>query len=341
MSRIVRMLVAATAAGGLGVFGLMTAGAASAGTYTSGAWTLTAPSTDTYSAQVQQPINANGSSVFNHKSSTIPVQFKVTDTRSFAFESIVTGSSGITPTSDNGFSVASFTTPSGLTVGAIGNLTADFTWLDGTYNHSGGFRWSIVTPDGNIFVDYGDASTSLQGGTAGSGVNMTTLTDNRVEGAQLGHSSPFYDTWANVLAASAPGGTGTIADEPVSEVDLVVDGGWGGDQVLNLTDATVGYTGGSSMFAMPASITTQTNSAPAYLYLLKNSDATPPAQIDETTLTSTQGDSGGQFRQVDGKYIYNLPVSNLPDKTASYTVGISFNPDGSSPVPATVMFGLK
>jgi hypothetical protein len=36
MSRLIRMLVAATAAGGLTLLGLLTAGAASAGTYTSG-----------------------------------------------------------------------------------------------------------------------------------------------------------------------------------------------------------------------------------------------------------------------------------------------------------------
>lgn len=40
-------------------------------------------------------------------------------------------------------------------------------------------------------------------------------------------------------------------------------------------------------------------------------------------------------------YMYNLPVSQLPDLSATYQVGISFNPDGSSPVPATVLFGLK
>jgi len=64
------------------------ASAASAGTYTSGAWTLQAPSTDSFSAQVQQPINADGSSVFSHKSSTILVQFKVTNTQGFTFESM-------------------------------------------------------------------------------------------------------------------------------------------------------------------------------------------------------------------------------------------------------------
>jgi hypothetical protein len=38
--------------------------------------------------------------------------------------------------------------------------------------------------------------------------------------------------------------------------------------------------------------------------------------------------------------MYNVPVSNLPDPTATYQVGISFNSNGSSPV-GVVQFGLK
>jgi hypothetical protein len=327
------------------MFGLMTAGAASAGTYMSGSWTLLAPSTDSYTAQVQQPINADGTSVFNHKSSTIPVKYKVTDTKSFAFESVVAGDSGVTPVTDttssayNAYSVAAYTMPSGVTVKDLTGLTADFTWKYGE-NHSGGFRWQVVTPSGNIMVDYGDASTSLQTGTYGSGVNMInspTANENRCESTQVGGT--LYTPWSYVVA--------NFGNLSVTEVDLVVDGGWGTgltagthDQVINLTDATVSYTGGSSTFTMPASVTAQSNTAPAWIYLYKVNGATPPAQIDESLITSTQGDSGGQFRQVDGMYIYNLPVSNLPDPQATYQVGISFNPDGSNPA-GVVNFGLK
>src|SRR5215471_16657844 len=89
MPRIIRMLVAATAAGGLALMGLMAAGTAAAtsgpGTTGPGSWSfdpgtgqnaiqLGGTSTK-YRAQVQPPINADGSSVFNHKSATIPLQF--------------------------------------------------------------------------------------------------------------------------------------------------------------------------------------------------------------------------------------------------------------------------
>jgi hypothetical protein len=337
--KLVQPLTVLAASGGLAIFGLMTAGAASAGTYASGPWTLIAPSADTYTAQVQQPVNADGSSVFNHKSSTIPVQYKVTDTKSFAFESVVGGDSGVTPTADTAYSVASYTMPSGVTVGDITGLVADFTWAYGE-NHSGGFRWQVVTPSGNIMVDYGDAGTSLQTGTAGSGVNMVNsvaATENRCESTQVGGT--LYTPWSYVVS-----NFGGLA---VTEIDLVVDGGWGTgqtatthDQVINLTDAKVSYTGGSSTFTMPGSVTTQGNTAPAWIYLYKASGVTPAGQLDESLITSTQGDSGGQFRQVDSKYIYNLPVSNLPDKSATYQVGISFNADGSNPA-GVVSFGLK
>ena len=73
------MLAAATAAGGVALLGLMTAGAASAGTLTQGSWSFTGPETSSssYSAQVQQPINADGSSVFK-LGTTVQVKFQLT-----------------------------------------------------------------------------------------------------------------------------------------------------------------------------------------------------------------------------------------------------------------------
>jgi hypothetical protein len=335
--KISRTLTILAASGGLAMLSLMSGGAASAGTYTSGDWTLVAPGSTTYAAQVQQPINANGSSVFNHKSSTVPVQYKVTQTQSFAFESVVSGDSGVTPGADTGYSLAYHAMPAGVTVSDLTSLVANFTWAYG-FNHSGGLRWQVGTPAGNIMVDYGDANTSLQTGTAGSGDNMIGSsgpgTENRCESGEVGGT--LYTPWSYVVA-----NFGSLA---VNNVVLVVDGGWGGpngpsDQVLNLTNATVTYTGGSSTFTMPGSVTTQSNAAPAWISLTQTSGSAA-GSIDESTITSTQGDSGGQFRQVDSKYIYNLPVAQLPDKTATYQVGISFNSDGSDPV-GLVGFALK
>jgi hypothetical protein len=357
MSRSIRMLAAATTAGGVALLGLMTAGAASAGTLTQGSWTFAGPETSSssYSAQVQQPINADGSSVFNNKGRTVPVQFKVTrtDTTGFKFESVVGGDSGQTPSTsgvgENDYSVAHLTMPAGVTVNDLTGLTSDFSWAFGE-NHSGGFRWQVETTyngqPANIMVDYGDASNSLQSGTAGSGVNMinsSLANQNRDESQQVGGT--LYTPWSYVQA--------NFGSMPVNGIDLVVDGGWGTsansalatqthDQVINLTDAVVTWNGGSSTFTMPntTTTTTQDNSQPAYVYLSKVSGATPTSNIDESTLTSTQGDSGGQYRQVDGKYMYNLPIAGL-DTTATYEVGVSFQSNGNNPIPATVQFGLK
>jgi hypothetical protein len=322
-----------------------------AGTYPQGSWNLDAPGGTTYSAQVQQPVNADGSSVFSAKNRTIPVKYKVTAQSKFAFESVTNGpwggDSGVTPdtsaSNHTDWSYLGYTVPNGTTVKDITNLTANFAWTYGE-NHSGGFRWAINTPDGQVWVYYGDPSTSLQSGTGGSGVNMIAFGGNRVEMSQLnGSHAPQYDTWSNVLAAQSSGGT-TVGDEPVSSVALIVDGGWGAgqtagthDQVLDLSTASVN----GNVFTWPAATAGQTdNSKPAWIYLYKSSGSTPAAQIDEQLLTSTQGDSGGQFRQIDSMYMYNLPVSNLPDKSATYQVGISFSNDGSNPV-GVVPFGTK
>jgi hypothetical protein len=79
------------AAFALGLFGL-SAGTASASTI-AGTWSLDAPHTDTYAAQVQQPINPDGSSVWAAKRGVIPVQFKLTDTSSYMFESLLASQS--------------------------------------------------------------------------------------------------------------------------------------------------------------------------------------------------------------------------------------------------------
>jgi hypothetical protein len=129
-----------------------------------------------------------------------------------------------------------------------------------------------------------------------------------------------------------------VANEPVSTVALIVDGGWGGDQVLNLTSASVN----GNTFNWPAATTgaaVDPTTVPMYVYLYKVSGSTP-AQIVDEALTSTQGDTGGQYRAVDGMYMYNFPVSNLPDPSATYQIGISPTKDGAA-IPNAVQFGLK
>jgi hypothetical protein len=357
---------------------LLSAGTASAtpgpGTYGPGSWFFdpgtglnaiqvpgpptTATSTSTaHQAQVQQPINADGSSIFNHKSSTIPVKFKVqsqtvttttTTTGNAVYPGLLDSEQGATYPSVGDYGALSFTPPTGTTIGQISNLMASFAWQAG-HNHAGSMRWSIVTPAGNFYVYYGDTCPFCQDGIGQSGTNMTTLGDQRVETPENGPGA--FKTW-NDLVTGNNGVNASDASLPVSEIDLVVDAGFAGTQQVQLSDVQITDQGVTSEY-VPGSIaggtTTSTvtgplvtdNSAPAWISITKFNGATPIGPIDESTLTSTQGDVGGQFRQVDSMYMYNLPVNDLGDPSATYQVGVSFHSDGSSPVPSTVKFGLK
>ena len=54
----------------------------------------------------------------------------------------------------------------------------------------------------------------------------------------------------------------------------------------------------------------QTNEAPAQIRVEKiNTDPTPVDVIEP--LSSAQGDTSGSFRQIDGKYMYNLKAETL------------------------------
>jgi hypothetical protein len=315
--------------------GLLTAaGTASAATYHQGHWTLDAPGGSSYQAQVQQPINADGSSIFSAKSRTIPVKWKVTQTQSFTFESL----SGAT-TVDNGlYSALSYTPPAGTTFEQITGLQAAAAFTSGT-NHGGSLRWSVTVPEiqyqgqpANVFVYYG-TGPNFTDSLVQNGNLIANTADLRVDTSQI-PGGTFYDTWSHAVSL--------LTGQSVSDVSLVLDGGWGGDQVMNLSDASVTTTGGSSMFTWPAPIAgvaVDPSTVPMYVYLYEVSGNTPGAVVDEN-LVNTQGDTGGQYRAADGMYMYNFPVSNLPDKSATYKIGISTNSDGSSPF-AQVPFGSK
>ena len=118
----------------------------------------------------------------------------------------------------------------------------------------------------------------------------------------------------------------------------------GGDQKLNVAYATVGIKGEDSTIANPLAPKTttshvvtpgtvwnpigtsnpvQTNDVPAKLVVKKFNDNNPVEVINET-LSSAQGDSGGNFRQIDGKYMYNLQVESLKG-AGDYRVNMNIN----------------
>jgi hypothetical protein len=241
-------------------------------------------------------------------------------------------------------------------------LMANFQWQQGQ-NAAGSMRWTIDTNAGQVNVYYGEPFNT--GATnVDSGVNMITNPNNpaRVDVWTTGNNT--YDTWANSVTSHP-----AVANEAVNWIGLIVDSGYTGTEQVQLssdspavvidTTATSGdstYTPGTIPGGSSTSATTGTpvvsdpvasgpyaaTTTPAmYLYLGKVSGGVPGAPIDETGLYNTQGDFGGQFRVVDGMYMYNLPMSQLTDLTATWAVGISPNSNGSNPLPVPVQFGLK
>lgn len=371
MSRINRMLVAVAAMVCLGGFWLITAGAASAatpGTTGPGSWsfdpgtgsdaiqlpttTTTTSTTPAYKAQVQQPINSDGSSVWSARKGVIPVQFtlqQATDTKTTTTttDAVYPGLLDSESSGSPAYSALAFTPPSGTTVGSISNLTADFSWIAGN-NHTGSMRWSIVTPDGEIYVYYGDLSTTFQSGQGGSGDNMASATDARIEGTGSLAGTPVYDTWSDVLSRPAP--SGTVANEPVSAIILVVDAGYAGTQQVQLSDVSIAGTGFSSGY-VPGTVAGSTSSTdslgpwsntttPAMYIDVVQDTGSAPGTVDETTYTGV-GDTGGQFKVVNGMYKYNLSTATLPG-AGTYQVFMDPSSAHNSPITtAPGQFVLK
>jgi hypothetical protein len=365
MSRIIRMLVAVLAAGGLALTGLLTAaGAASAttgpGTTGPGSWffdqgdgnnaitTTSSPPTVSYKAAVQQPINAPGQipSVFSNKTRTIPVKYVVQKcttpgASTTHYPDTLTSLNGVSYPGIGSYGNLSVTVPTGTTVSQVTNLTANFQWLNGTTNEAGSMRWVINTRAGNVDVYYGEPFNT-GGGTVDSGVNMITDPTNTSRVDVWVTNNNVYDTWNNSVMSNP-----AVANEPVNWVALVVDSGFAGTEQVQLSGVQVEangvtdtYTPGDVSSGGGATTCATDTTDSMYIYLAKVSSNSPVAPIDESLITDTQGDTGGQFRVANGFYMYNLPLSQLTDLSAQYQVGISPNPDGSSPV-GVVQFGLK
>ena len=275
-----------------------------------------------YQAQVRQPINPDGSSVWSAKKGVIPVQFtlqQATDTKTTTTTTAAVYP-GLLDSENSGspaYGTLSFTPPAGTTVAGITSLTADFTWLAGS-DHTGSMRWSIVTSAGTYYVYYGDNCPFCETGTSGSGVNMTTTTDQRVETPETGPGQ--FVTWSDLINGTNGVNPGD-ASATVSEVDLVVDAGFAGTQRVQLSDVQITDNGSTSEYVpgtVPGSTSTVDSVGPwsstivptMYIDVVQTSGSAP-GTVDETTYTGV-GDTSGQFSMVDGMYKYNLSTTSLP-----------------------------
>jgi hypothetical protein len=282
-------------------------------------------------AQIQQPINPNGSSTWPAKRGVLPVQFKLTksDKVEQTLDTVTKTTTVKTPrfesvcgSDDTAYSVigkyGQF--PEDTTVDDITKVQASFNWLDGD-SRGGSLRWDIGTDLGDIHIYYGDSEPGhAWTGRVGDDVNLIDATDDRFNL----QGSDFYSTWDNIVAQ--------YGSQKVNNVSLVVDSCWtGSNQRLNVDNALVGINGvdsaatsplapktSSSEVVTPGTVWTligtsnpvQTNDVPAKLVVKKFNDGDNTEVVNEV-LASAQGDDTGSFRQIDGKYMYNLKIESL------------------------------
>jgi hypothetical protein len=265
-----------------------------------GTWDAYPGQSATYSAAIQQPINADGTSNFKaNGKAVIPVKFALSQgTGPFVFESIYSDASP-----DNDYSFLSFTPNSTVTFNDIMALSAAYAFTTGNC-HGGALRWSVRTSDTQaVFIYYGDYPNFTDCTTTSqSGTNMIGLPDLRYDTSQY-PGGTFYDTYAHAQAL--------IGTTPIIRVSLVLDAGWAGDQVLTLSSATVS-TGTFSDTFTPGPIIPPTPTcptSPAYIGITKLG-ASPTGDVNEPQTIQPQ-DNDGVFRIVDCKYLYNLATSSL------------------------------
>jgi hypothetical protein len=167
-----------------------------------GSWTLYPPQAQAYSTDVQQPINANGSSNFkNTGRSVIPVKFELSrEIGPVVFQSI-----GSDAPTGNDISYLNFR-PTSLLFKDLYNLSAVYSFSVGNC-HGGSLRWTLTLRDpvsgqaGDLDIYYGTPPSYTECITPGdtqSGLNLITSPDARFEATKIG--GVYYDTYANVLA---------------------------------------------------------------------------------------------------------------------------------------------
>jgi hypothetical protein len=314
-------------------------GAASGSTVTTanGTWTAYPGQSTVSQTAVQQPINTDGSSNFKaNGKAVIPVKFGLsTGTGPLVFESI--GSDTSTP---NDYSYVSFDPTAPVTFNEITELSSVYAFTLGDC-HGGSLRWQVRTsPTQTLFIYYGNPPQFGNGGTGGctasslgginqSGSNLIGLSDLRYDTTQY-PGGTFYDTYAHAQTL--------MGSLPITNTSLILDSGWGGDQRLTLTSATVKTAGFTDTFTpQPASDPAPTCNLPTDATIkITKTDGVPTGDVNEP-LSIQPNDNNGIFRVVDCKLMYNLATSSLSG-VGTYTVSAVIN---GTPASNPAVFDLK
>jgi hypothetical protein len=287
-----------------------------------GTWTAYPEQAASYGAAIQQPINADGSSNFKANGrAVIPVKFALSQgLGAFVFESIYTDNPANTA---NDFSFVSFTPNTPVTFNGITELSAVYAFTLGNC-HGGALRWSIRTSSTqSVFVYYGDGPNFTDCTTnSQSDTNLISLTDARFDLQQYG--GPFYGSYADAQAL--------VGNLPILRASVVLDAGWGGDQRLTLTSATVNTDTFTPQSPTPPTPTCPTSQA---LIGITKVSVSPTGVVNEPETIQPQ-DANGVFRIVDCKYMYNLATGSLMG-AGTYNVSATI---GSTTFPVAA-FDLK
>lgn len=296
MRRVVAVLAAASLC-------LTLAGGAAAYTNYGGGWEADpGQGASSFSASVQQPLNADGSSNFKAKGSgVIPVKFALTQgSGPFVFASYLNATDG------PAYSNVVYTPQTTTTVSDVTNLSAVYDFTTGDCR-GGSLRWQLNTTAGDVFVYFYQPNgvTSCTGSDSKSGTNILTIGANTDRDGAIG----TYVDWSAVLADS------TYANATINWAGLIIDSGWGGDQVINLTSATFnGIT-----FTVPGASagTTVCPTAPA-TFSISKVDGSPSGAVNDVA-SIQPADNNSLYRIVDCKYMYNLAIGSLSG-AGTYTV---------------------
>jgi hypothetical protein len=266
--------------------------------------------TTTYTTTVQQPINADNSSVFAAKKGVIPVKFALS-----------TGTGPLTIISATNAAPAyggvTFTLPASVPSG--GPLTLNnmgylgfFGTIDGC--GAGSPRFTLDYGGGEYMYIYlgGDTSPGDPNSNCanGAGINLlSSTTATRFEATLLGNTV-LYDTLPDILSK--------YGDWPIQGMWFVTDNG---NSQVTLNSVSIGNT--TYTFAGPTAPTC--NLPPATIDLTTVAGVSL-LSVDETTYT-IPADNGYNFR-VDGcQYVYNLNAKPLAGGSYKVFVNVGANGD--------------
>jgi hypothetical protein len=302
---------------------------------TAGTWTLYPPQATTTQLSIDQPINADGSSVWSAKA-TVPVQYDVlTGYGPVQFESLLSAQgTNVYPQ----YSTLDFALSTPVTFDQITNLNAVYQFTTGTC-YGGSMRWSVTFDDGTIiYVYYGKSSTFWQDCSSvpsdptidQSGLNMVNANFDGAGGDARYEiqGTNTYTTYAKVLDSV------TLAGAKVTDITLVLDGGWHADQIVSLGHVTVND---NTFVPKSGGFTAVCATAPATIQVSKIG-ASGPLTIDES-LDSTVPDQGTSFRIVGCKYQYNIPGKSLG--AGQYQVNAIINGVPAVQTGSGTQFALK